>query len=103
MKVLMKVLLGIACLLLIECTPRAPTVTIRDARTRAPAVALRAVTVVDVMDGSLRDKQTILVAGNRITAVGPADQVRIPRDAESARLSPHRARFRTPAACGTSL
>ena len=78
----MKVLLGIACLLLIECTPRAPTVAIPDARTRAPAVAIRAVTVVDVMDGSLRDKQTVLVAGNRITAVGPADQVRIPRDAE---------------------
>ena len=78
----MKVLLGIACLLLIECTPRAPTVAIRDARTRAPAVAIRAVTVVDVMDGSLRGKQTVLVAGNRIAAVGPADQVRIPRDAE---------------------
>ena len=78
----MKVLLGIACLLLIACTPRAPTVAIRDARTRAPAVAIRAVTVVDVMDGSLRGKQTVLVAGNRITAVGPADQVRIPRDAE---------------------
>ena len=54
----MKVLLGIACLLLIECTPRAPTVAIRDVRTRAPAVAIRAVTVVDVMDGSLRGKQT---------------------------------------------
>src|SRR6188472_627321 len=78
----MKVLLGIACLLLIECTPRAPTGAIRDARTRAPAVAIRAVTVVDVMDGSLRGKQTVLVAGNRITAVGPADQVRIPRDAQ---------------------
>ena len=78
----MKVLLGIACLLLIECTPPAPTVAIPDARTRAPAVAIRAVTVVDVVDGSLRGKQTVLVAGNRITAVGPADQVRIPRDAE---------------------
>jgi Amidohydrolase family len=78
----MKVLLGIACLLLIACTPRVPTVAIPAARTRAPAVAIRAVTVVDVMDGSLRGKQTILVAGNRITAVGPADQVRIPRDAE---------------------
>jgi imidazolonepropionase-like amidohydrolase len=77
-----KVLLGIACLLLIACTPRAPTVAICDARTRAPAVAIRAVTVVDVRDGSLRGNQTVLVAGNRITAVGPADQVRIPRDAE---------------------
>jgi type IV pilus biogenesis protein CpaD/CtpE len=56
----MKVLLGIACLLLIECTPQAPTVAIPDARTRAPAVAIRAVTVVDAMDGSLRAKQTVL-------------------------------------------
>ncbi len=78
----MKVLLGIACLLLAACTPRAPTVAIRDVRTRASAVAIRAVTVVDVMDGSLRGEQTVLVAGNRITAVGPADQIRIPRDAE---------------------
>ena len=74
----MKALSGIACLLLIQCTPRAPTVAVRDARTRAPAVAIRAVTAVDVMDGSLRGKQTVLVAGNRITAVGPADRVRIP-------------------------
>ena len=78
----MRVLLGIACLLLIECRPRAPTVAIRDAATRVPALAIRGVTVVDVMDGSLRAKQTILVAGNRITAVGPADHVRIPHDAE---------------------
>ena len=78
----MKVLSGIACVLLIECMPRAPAVASRDARTRAAAVAIRAVTVVDVMDGSLRDKQTVLVAGSRITAVGPADQVRIPPDAE---------------------
>jgi hypothetical protein len=77
-----KVLSVIACLLLIECTPRAPTVVTPDARTRVPSVALRAVTVVDVMDGSLRGKQTVVVTGNRITAVGPADQVRIPSDAE---------------------
>ena len=63
------VVLGIACLLLTDCTPRAPT------------VAIRAVTVVDVINGSLRAKQTVLVAGNRITAVGTADQVRIPDDA----------------------
>ena len=78
----MKLLLGIACLLLIHCTPRAPTVAIRDARTRVPAVAIQAVTVVDVMTGSLRAKQTVLVVGNRITAVGAADQVRIPDDAD---------------------
>jgi imidazolonepropionase-like amidohydrolase len=78
----MKILLGIACLLLTDCTPRAPTVAIRNARTRAPSVAIRAVTVVDVMKGSLLAKQTVLVVGNRITAVGPADQVRIPDDAD---------------------
>jgi alpha-D-ribose 1-methylphosphonate 5-triphosphate diphosphatase PhnM len=78
----MKILLGIACLLLAVCTqPRAPTVGTRDARPGAPTVAIRAVTVVDVMDGSLRGKQAVLVAGNRITAVGPADQARIPHDA----------------------
>lgn len=66
----MKILLGIACLLLTDCTSGAPT------------VAIRAVTVVDVMNGSLRAKQTVLVVGNRITAVGPADQVRIPDDAD---------------------
>ena len=65
-----KILLGMACLLLTDCTPR------------APAVVIRAVTVVDVIDGSLRGNQTVLVAGNRITAVGPADQVRIPDDAD---------------------
>ena len=78
----MKVLLGVTCLLLIECTPGAPTVAVRDAPTRAQAVAIRAVTVVDVLDGSLRGEQTVLVSGNRITAVGPADKVRIPADAE---------------------
>ena len=64
----MKLLLGMACLLLTDCTPR------------APAVAIRAVTVVDVINGSLRGNQTVLVAGNRITAVGAADQVRIADD-----------------------
>jgi len=65
-----KILLGIACLLLTDCMPR------------APAVVIRAVTVVDVINGSLHGNQTVLVAGNRITAVGPADQVRIPDDAD---------------------
>ena len=67
---MIKILLGMACLLLTDCTPR------------APAVVIRAVTVVDVINGSLRGNQTVLVAGNRITAVGPADQVRIPDDAD---------------------
>jgi hypothetical protein len=40
-------------------------------------VALQAVTVVDVMDGSLFPAQTVLVVGNRIAAVGPPREVRI--------------------------
>jgi hypothetical protein len=67
----MKILLGVACLLLTACT-----------RAAAPTVAIRAVTVVDVMNGSLRGKQTVLLVGNRITAVGPDDKVRIPDDAD---------------------
>jgi hypothetical protein len=55
-----KVLLGIACLLLTDCTPPAPTVVIPAARTRAPAVAIRAVTVVDVMDGINTDAGTVV-------------------------------------------
>jgi imidazolonepropionase-like amidohydrolase len=66
----MNILLGMACLLLTVCTPR------------ATAVAIRPVTVVDVINGSLRGNQTVLVAGSRITAVGAADQVRIPDDAD---------------------
>jgi imidazolonepropionase-like amidohydrolase len=52
------------------------------ARAQSPTVAVRGVTVVDVRDGSLRPERTVLVAGNRITAVGPADQVRTPDDAD---------------------
>ena len=65
-----KILLGMVCLLLTDCTPR------------VRAVVIRTVTVVDVINGSLRGNQTVLVAGNHITAVGPADQVRIPDDAD---------------------
>jgi imidazolonepropionase-like amidohydrolase len=79
----MKILLVIASLLLTACTrPRAPTVGAYDARPGAPTVAMRAVTVVNVMDGSLLPEQTVLIAGNRIVAVGTTDKVRIPRDAE---------------------
>jgi len=67
----MKFLLGIVCLVLISC-----------AQTSALTVAIRGVTVVDVMDGSLRAEHTVLVTGNRITAVGPVDEVRVPDDAE---------------------
>jgi imidazolonepropionase-like amidohydrolase len=51
-------------------------------RAQSPSVAISSVTVVDVRNGSLRPERTVLVAGNRITAVGPADQVRTPDDAD---------------------
>lgn len=67
----MKILLGLLCLLLSACTQTGP-----------PTVAIRDVTVVDVTDGSLRADHTVVVTGNRIVAVGPTDEVRIPRDAD---------------------
>ena len=67
----MKILLSAACLLLTACT-----------RTGVPTIAIRDVTVVDVKDGSLRAKQTVIVAGNHISAVGPAEEVRVPDDAD---------------------
>ncbi len=67
----MKNLSGILCLILFACAQAQPR-----------ALAIRGVTIVDVRDGSLRPEYTVLAAGNRITVVGPADQVRIPDDAE---------------------
>ncbi len=67
----MKILLSIVCLLLTAC-----------GQTGAPTVAIRDATVVDVMDGSLHPEHTVLVAGNRIAAVGPVREVAVPDDAE---------------------
>jgi imidazolonepropionase-like amidohydrolase len=68
---IMKSLVIILYLLLFGC-----------ARTQSSSVAISGVTVVDVRDGSLHPERTVLIAGNRITAVGPADQVRTPDDAD---------------------
>lgn len=46
-------------------------------------LAIRRVTVVDVADGTLHSAQTVLVKGNRITAIGPSDAVKVPESAES--------------------
>lgn len=67
----MKNVLGILCVALSACTQAKP-----------PPLAIRGATVVDVGDGSLRPDHTVLVAGQRIVAVGPADKVRIPDGAD---------------------
>jgi alpha-D-ribose 1-methylphosphonate 5-triphosphate diphosphatase PhnM len=67
----MRILLALGGLLLAAC-----------AQSRPPTIAIRGVTIVDVMDGSLRAEHTVLVTGNRIAAVGAVDQVRVPGTAE---------------------
>ena len=67
----MKNRVSILCLLLFAC-----------AHAQSRIVAIRGVTIVDVRDGSLHPEHTVLVAGNRITAVGPVHQVAVPNDAE---------------------
>lgn len=59
------------CLLLAAC-----------AQVQRADLAIRGATVVDVTDGSLASGQTVLVEGNRIVAVGPADAVRVPDEAD---------------------
>src|SRR4029078_2504643 len=68
---IMKNLVSILCLLLFA-----------SAHAQSPTVAIRGVTVVDVRDGSLHPVHTVLVAGNRIAAVGPVHGVAVPDDAK---------------------
>jgi hypothetical protein len=68
---IMKRLVSILCMIVLGC-----------ARAQSPTVAIRGVTIVDVRDGSLHPGCTVLVAGNRIAAVGPAHEVAVPDDAE---------------------
>jgi Amidohydrolase family len=44
-------------------------------------VAITDVAVIDVVTGIAKPNQTVLTSGNRITAVGPASRVRVPRGA----------------------
>ncbi len=67
----MKILLVMVCLLLTAC-----------AQTRPTTVAIRDVTVVDVVDELLRADHTVLIAGRRIVAVGPAAEIPVPDDAD---------------------
>jgi imidazolonepropionase-like amidohydrolase len=63
----MKNLGRVLCLLVFGCAHAQPS-----------TVAIRGITVVDVKDGSLHPGQTVLVAGNRIGAVGSVRQVAVP-------------------------
>ena len=55
----------------------------------AEAVALRGVTVLDGTGGPALQNQTVVIEGNRISAVGAAGQVQIPAGAEVMELSGH--------------
>ena len=63
----MKNLGRVLCLLVFGCAHAQPA-----------TVAIRGITVVDVKDGSLHPGQTVLVAGNRIRAVGSVREVAVP-------------------------
>lgn len=50
-------------------------------RTAAPqSVAITHVSVIDVVDGTTREDNTVLITGSRITHVGPAATARVPAD-----------------------
>jgi imidazolonepropionase-like amidohydrolase len=68
---IMRSLVSILCLFLPACAPQ-----------QSSTVAIRNVTVVDVRDGSVDRDQTVLLAGNRIAAVGAVQQVAVPDDVE---------------------
>jgi imidazolonepropionase-like amidohydrolase len=74
------VLSGATALVLTGAVPTAVRAQ-RSAHAAAPLVFDR-VTVVDVDQGKLVSDQRVVVAGNRIQAVGPADQVRVPQGAQ---------------------
>src|SRR4030095_11720574 len=67
----MESLLAVFCLFAFSC-----------AHARSDAVVIRAVTVVDGVAGSPHPERTVLVAGNRIAAIGSANEVAAPDDAE---------------------
>lgn len=66
----MKVRVAGLCLLLSAC-----------ALPRSADVAIRGATIVDVASGTLVPDQTLLIAGNRIAAVGPTEELGIPSEA----------------------
>ena len=44
----------------------------------APSIAIRNVTVIDVIDGTLVRNQTVLIEGSRIRSIGPTDKAALP-------------------------
>ncbi len=56
----------------------------QDSATATP-IAITNVTVVDVRRGATRPGMTVIVAGDRISALGPAARTRVPRDARVVR------------------
>ncbi len=67
----MKILIAVLCLLSIGC-----------AEPQRADLAIRGATVINVTDGSLLTDQSVLIEDHRIVAVGPADEVQVPGDAE---------------------
>ena len=65
-----------SALLLAACTTRPAAAPIAP-----PALAITNVTLVDVSGGPSRPRQTVVVSGNRITAVGPSSATPVPRGA----------------------
>jgi hypothetical protein len=59
-----------------------PAVSPAAAQQSTSGLVLRGVTVIDVADGQLLPKQTVIVAGNRIESVGPVDRVKVPAGAQ---------------------
>jgi imidazolonepropionase-like amidohydrolase len=57
--------------------------------TDAPVIALQGVTVVDGTGAEPAPGQTVLIRDGRIAAVGPADQIDVPTDAERHELDGH--------------
>jgi imidazolonepropionase-like amidohydrolase len=58
-----------------------PTVMIAQVRA-SRSVIFNRVTLIDVKDGRLNSEMTLVVTGNRISAIGRAGKVRVPKDAE---------------------
>jgi imidazolonepropionase-like amidohydrolase len=60
----------------------APTPSAQPTTGLGADLAIMQVHVIDVADGSVRSNQTVLISGNRITALGPSQHMRPPEGAE---------------------